>query len=386
MTSANEFGFDQLDLERLRRRRSAKWAWYPADVLPAWVAEMDFPLAPPLRAVLEQAVALDDAGYAYPGKLAEAFVGFAASRFAWDVDPARVWLVTDVMTGVAEVLRALIEPGDGVVVNPPIYPPFTSVTREVGRCIVDVPLVPTEDGWELDLDGLEAAFAAGARAYLLCNPHNPTGRVFDRAELAAVAALAARYDVIVIVDEIHAPMTFPGAVHIPYVSLPEGAEHGLTITSASKAWNIAGLKCAQIVAGSERMAALVEERLPKHLPYHVGYYGVLASEAAFTQGGAWLDALVGYLDVNRRRLGELLEELLPEVRYVLPQAGYLAWLDCRDLDLGDDPAAVFLERGGVALTPAPPFGEGAAGFARLNFGTSSALVEEAVNRMAAAVR
>ncbi len=378
--------FDDLSLDLLRSRLSAKWTKYPPDVLPAWVAETDFPLAPAIGEALRAAVQRDDTGYASAERLPGAYARFAAARFGWQVDPGRVWLTADVMSGVAELLRALTEPGDAVVVNPPVYPPFFNVTGEIGRRVVDVPLAREPGGWVLDLEALERAFAGGARAYLLCHPHNPTGTSFPADTLAAIAALAARHDVLVISDEIHSPMTMPGATHTPYLTVSaDAAERGLALVGASKAWNIAGLKCALIVTGSPRMQDALAARLPRHVPFHVGHLGVLASIAAFEGARDWLDALVAQLDRNRRRLGELLGEHLPEVGYEPPQAGYLAWLDCRSLALGDDPAAAFLERGRVALSPGPTFGVQGSGFARLNFATSGALLEEAVRRMAASV-
>ena len=371
------FNFDDLSLEELRARQSVKWRRYPPDVLPAWVAETDFPLAPSVRAVLQEAVARDDTGYASSRGLADAFAAFAAARFNWMIDPDRTLMVADVMSGVAEVLRALSGPGDQVVVNPPVYQPFFTVVRDLGREIVEAPLSPA---WRLDLDALERAFAGGARAYLLCNPHNPTGTVFARDELAEVAELAARYDVLVISDEVHAPMTLPGATHTPYLTV---ADEGLALVSASKAWNLAGLKCALIVAASEESADELG-RVPGHVSYHAGHFGVLAAIAAFNDDRSWLDALVAHLDVQRNRLAELLAAELPAVRFGLPEAGYLAWLDCRALGLGDDPSAVFLERGRVALSPGPSFGAGGNGFARLNFATSGAILTEVVARMAAA--
>ena len=378
--------FDDVSLELLRTRRSAKWVKYPADVLPAWVAEMDFALALPIREALQTAVARDDVGYADATGLGEAFSRFAAARFGWQVEPSRVRLVADVMSAVAELLRAVTAPGDGVVVNPPVYPPFFAVTREVGREIVEAPLAFRNGAWELDHAALEGAFVGGARAYLLCHPHNPTGRAFSHDDLGAIAELAARHGVTVIADEVHSPLTLPGNAHVPYLTVGEAAaEHGVAIVSASKAWNTAGLKCALIVTGSDRMHGVLEEGLPGHLPYHAGHLGVLASFAAFEHGGEWLDALLGHLDRNRALLAEILREKLPGVGYVQPQAGFLAWLDCRPLGLGEDPSAVFLERGRVALSPGPSFGEQGKGFARLNFGTSSALLEQAVDRIAASL-
>jgi cystathionine beta-lyase len=201
-----------------------------------------------------------------------------------------------------------------------------------------------------------------------------------------VAELAATHGVTVISDEVHAPMTMAGAVHVPFLSASDAAaENGAALVSASKAWNLAGLKCAAIVSASDSMDARLARDLPKHLPYHAGHFGVLANVAAFEQGDEWLDALVLHLERNRAALAALLDEYLPSVGYRPPEAGYLAWLDCRALGLGDDPAEAFLERGRVALSPGPPFGPGGAGHARLNFGTSSALLEEAVRRMSTAL-
>ena len=368
-----------VSLDELRARRSEKWRRYPADVLPAWVAELDFPLAPSVRAALADAVERDDTGYASAGDYPAAFASFAQDRWGWSVDPARTLPVPDIMSGVAELLGALTAPGDCVVVSPPVYPPFFKVVREVGREVAEAPLGAD---WRLDLHAIENAFASGARGYLLCSPHNPTGTVHTREELAAVAELAARHDVLVIADEVHAPMTLPGATHVPYLEV--GAENGIALVSASKAWNVPGLKCALAVAGSERTAKLLR-RVPEHVRFHIGHFGVLAGIAAFTDGRAWLDALVAELDERRDRLADLLADRLPDVRHVRPEAGYLAWLDCRELDLGDDPSEVFLERGRVALSSGLPFGAQGKGFARLNIGTSAALLTEAVTRMRSAL-
>jgi cystathionine beta-lyase len=208
-------GFEDLDLARLRRRRSEKWRAYPPDVLPAFVAEMDYDLAEPVRAALRSAIDLDDCGYAQPAGIGETFARFAAARHGWAVDPDRVHLVPDVMAGVDLILRLTTEPGDRVVINPPVYPPFFAHITDAGRRVAEVPLVRTGGRWDLDFDALEAAFAAGARGYLLCHPHNPTGRVFSLADLRRIAALAEQYGVIVVSDEIHASLTLPGVRHTP---------------------------------------------------------------------------------------------------------------------------------------------------------------------------
>jgi cystathionine beta-lyase len=371
----------ELSLARLRRRRSAKWAKYPAEVLPAWVAEMDFPLAAPVRRALLEAIELDDCGYSHPQALGEAFAEFAAARHGWVVDPVRVSPSSDVVGALTAVLRQVAEPGARVVVNTPVYHPFFAIVEEARCELVEVPLV---DG-ELDVEGIEREFAAGAAALLLCSPHNPTGGVPSRAQLEAIAAAAAQHGAWVLADEIHASLTLPGAEHVPFLTVSEAAAtRGIAFWSASKAFNLAGLGCAEIVTASAEAAAVVE-RLPVGAT-HCGHLGAIGSIAAFREGGPWLDDVLAVLDHNRRLLAELLAEHLPEVGYEPPRAGYLAWLDLRAFDLGPDPSQALLERGHVALSPGPQFGPQGAGFARLNLGTSPALVEEAVARIARAVR
>ena len=378
-------GFEDLDLDRLRRRRSEKWQLYPPDVLPAFIAEMDYDLAEPVGAALRAAVDRSDCGYATLGGIGETFAAFTAARHGWAVDPGRVHLVPDVMAGFDAIVALATEPGDGVVINPPVYPPFFQHIGFARRRVMEVPLVREGGRWELDFAGLEAAFAAGARAYLLCNPHNPTGRVFTPADLDRIGSLAEQYGVLVLADEIHAPLTLPGARHTPFVSLGgAAAEHGVTLASASKAFNVAGLKGAVAVAGSAAIERLLA-RLPASCQYGAGLFGVLASLAAWDSGADWLDALLGQLDHARTEFGRLLGERLPGAAYTPPEASYLAWVDCAGLGLGPEPAAVFLDRGRVALGRGLDFGAPGDGFVRVTIGTSSALLADIVDRMAAAV-
>jgi cystathionine beta-lyase len=377
-------GFEDLDLDRLRRRRSEKWRLFPPDVLPAFIAEMDYDLAEPVAETLREAISLGDCGYAARPGIGPAFTEFARARHDWTVDPDRVHLIPDVMAGVDALLNLATEPGDGVVINTPVYPPFFKHISFARRRVVEVPLVWRDGRWELDFAGLEAAFAAGARGYLLCNPHNPTGRVFSAQDLGRIADLAGRYGVFVMADEIHAPLTLPGARHTPFVSLGgAAAEHGVTLASASKAFNVAGLKGAVAVAGSATTERLLG-RLPESCQYGAGLLGVLASLAAWSSGGDWLDALIRQLDHARAEFGRLLGERLPAARYVPPEASFLAWIDCSRLGLGPDPAQVFLDRGRVALNPGLNFGAPGDAYARATIGTSSALLADIVDRMAAA--
>lgn len=376
--------FENLALSELLQRRSEKWTTYPADVLPAFVAEMDFPLAEPIKHTLMEAIARGDTGYMNPQGVGEAFADFARSWFNWAVDPGRAVLAPDVMVGVVEMLRLVTKPGDGIVINTPVYPPFFPAIAENARQVISVPLRRDLQEWRLNFDGLEQAFKEGARAYLLCNPHNPTGQVFSRTDLERIAGLAERHRVAVIADENHAPLTLAGAVHTPYVSLGEKAANAVTVISAAKAWNLAGLKCALVVAGSATMATRLAT-ISGLVRFGAGHLGALAAITAYREGGPWLRSLLAHLDRNRTLLARLLATHLPGVDYLPPQASYLAWLDCTALGLGDDPAKQFLERGRVALSRGLDFGAEGAGFVRLNMGTSSALLTEAVVRMAATV-
>jgi cystathionine beta-lyase len=372
-------------LEVLRKRRSAKWRTYPPDVLPLTVAEMDFALAPPVAAALRDAVERSDAGYALARPdLGDAIAGFAARRWGWDLDPTSVLAVADVGVGVVELLRALVRPGGSVVISPPVYPPFFDWVDEAGAKRVEVPLAQDGGGWHLDLIRLQEAFATRPGAYVLCNPHNPVGRVHDRDELAALVGLGQTYGVPIVSDEIHGPLVLPEASFTPLLSVPGAAGVAVTVMSASKAWNLAGLKCAAIVSASPAMAAAVG-RLPADTRWRVGHFGVMAAVAAYNEGEAWLDQLLTTLERRRAQLATLLEEQLPVVAWHPAAATYLAWLDCRAIGPDGRARDVFLERGRVALEPGPRFGAAGSGYARLNFATSAEILELAVAGMARAL-
>ncbi|WP_404432637.1 aminotransferase class I/II-fold pyridoxal phosphate-dependent enzyme [Microbacterium lacus] len=372
-----------LPLDILRERTSTKWRRYPHDVLPLFVAETDFPLAPPIARALARAVEIGDTGYTPPEPgIAAAYAGFARRRFGSEIDPSRVRTTCDVMMGVVEILRLVIEPGDRVIVTTPVYPPFFDCIPEAGGVVERVPLTDAGAGWELDLLGVEAALAGGARAVLLCNPHNPTGTVHSRESLAALADLAADYGASVISDEIHAPLIHPGVTFTPFLDASAtAAQVGYSVTSASKAFNLAGLKCALMVTATDETAALVRT-LPVEVEWRTGLFGAIAAVAAFSEeSDEWLDSLLATLDENRRLLADLLAEHVPRAKYRVPDAGFLAWVDLTDLGWGENPAVKVLRDAKVALHLGPQFGDEGSGHVRINFGCSPDVLREAVTRM-----
>lgn len=372
-------------LERLRLRRSAKWRTYDPDVLPLTVAEMDFAIADPVKEALRDAVERSDTGYGAPEPvLGEALAGFAERRWQWRLDPGAVFSVTDVGVGVVELLRALIRPGSTVLISPPVYPPFFQWPAEAGAQLREVPLAHNaEIGWHLDLGALEDAFRQHPAAYLLCNPQNPVGRVHTRSELEALVRLARIYGVALISDEIHAPLMLDGASFTPLLTVGGAAEVAVSLLSASKAWNLAGLKCAAIVSASPRMRALVD-RIPPDARWRIGHLGVIATVAAFEHGEPWLDRCLHTLRRRRDELAELLSTRLPTVSWRPPDATYLGWLDCTALGKDDDPHQLFLS-GKVATEPGLRFGAPGSGHVRFNFATSSEILDSATAAMSRAL-
>jgi len=377
-----------LDLTRLRARRSIKWSQYGPDCLPAWVAEMDFPVAAPIREVLKEALEHDDFGYPHSSRalgLQELLAERMQRRYGWQLDPARVDVLNDVVQGLWIALLAFSAPGDGVIVQTPIYPPFLDSVSKAGRRLLLSPLVAAADRYVIDFDQLREV-SQGARLLLLCHPHNPTGRVFTRGELERLGALALERDLCVVSDEIHADLTFPGQNFVPFASLgPELAERTVTLTSATKAFNIAGLRCAFAHFGSPELQARFSACVPYHARGGVGILGQHCTLAAWRSGDPWLEEVKRTLDANRRFLVQEFARTVPQLGVRLPEATYLAWLDCQGLALPVSPARHFLEQGRVALSDGAAFGPGFAQCARLNFGTSPALLAEIVQRLVAAV-
>lgn len=370
-------------LAELRTRTSMKWRRYPEDVLPLWVAEMDCRIAAPVASALHAAIDRGDTGYPAGPVYEEAVARFAAETWDLEVDPARIGLMPDVMGGIRNALQVVTAPGDLVVVNPPVYAPFFAAVQGTGRRLLEVPM--QADG-RLDLAALELAFSGGSgprpTAYLMSSPHNPTSRAHGRDELTRVAALAAEYGIRVVVDAIHAPLTDPGVDYVPYLSLP-GAEDALVLFSASKSWNLAGLKAAVMVAGRAAVDSLAA------VPYDAArgaasHLAVLSHAVALDEGRPWLQQVRAEIAENRVLLDRLLAEHLPRVTQQPGNATYLAWLDCTALGL-DDPQAHFLTEARVALNPGPAFGTPGEGHVRLNLATSPEILAQAISQMAASL-
>jgi cystathionine beta-lyase len=375
-------------LADLQTHRSEKWRGFTHDILPLPVAEMDFPVAEPIRQILSEMIAVSDLGYLGPiPELGTSFAGFANRRWNWSVNPQYVRAATDVGVAVVELLRIFTKPGDKVLFSSPIYQNFYTWMRETKVEMVDVPLnvdpsASDGTGWSHDWAGIEAAYKDGIIVHLLCSPHNPLGKVYTREDLLRITALAKRYNVIVISDEIHAPLTFKEAEFIPFLSISEDAASiGVAISAASKGWNIAGLKCAIIISQSEKMHEKLNE-LPPALHYRASLLGAFATVAAFEKGEAWLDEALDILDQNRKLIANLISSRVPAIGYHLPQASYLAWLDMSKLNLGEDPGLALIERAKVAFNSGHIYGPLGKDYVRLNFATSPAIITEAIERIA----
>jgi cystathionine beta-lyase len=379
-------GFDDLTVTELRRRGGLKWSLFP-EAIGSFVAEMDFGTAPAVTEALHAAVDTPVFGYLPPALLqgmSEAYAAWSADRYGWAVPPERVRPLADVLAGLAAAIEHFSRPGSPVILPTPAYMPFLVVPPALGREVLEVPMARDGDRYVYDLDALDAAFRAGGHLLVLCNPHNPIGRVLEPAEMTAVAEVVERHGGRVFSDEIHAPLVYEGHRHVPYAALGEvPAGHAVTATSASKAWNLPGLKCAQLVLSNDADADLWA-RAGLHAEHGASTLGVVANTAAYTGGAGWLDDVLAYLDGNRRLLAELVAEHLPGVRYTPPEGTYLAWLDFRKLGL-PEPGAFFLEHAGVALTDGSLCGAAGEQFARLTIATPRPVLVRTVEQMGAAL-
>ena len=371
-----------LALDELRKRKSSKWRQYPSDVLPLPVAEMDFPIAPAVKASLQDMLDRSDTGYlgAFP-ELFEAFAKFSKSRWNWQPDTTQIRIATDVGVGIVEVMRTLIKAGDKVMLNSPVYENIWKWIPEVNATLVDVPLTENELNYKLDLDAIEREYANGVKLHILCSPHNPVGIIYTRSELETIATLAKMYGVIILSDEIHGPLTFNKKDFYPFLSVSDDAkEVGIIITSASKSFNFAGLKCALIITESARLKEKINA-MPPALTWRASLFGAVASTAAYSESDEWLDGVLITLNENRNLVKKLIDTKIPTIKYRIPDFGYLAWLDVSSLGLGSDPAGQILERSKLALNAGVLYGPKHSNFVRLNFGTSEEIINQAFDRL-----
>ena len=369
-------------LATLQKRASQKWREFSHDILPLPVAEMDYEIALPIREKLISMISSSDTGYlgAVP-ELAESLAHFASTRWGWNIDKDAVFTATDVGVGMVEMGRMVLQPGDGVVLNSPVYQNLGNWIDELKCRRVDAPLKRNGLEYSLDFDEIERAYATGAKAHFLCNPANPVGIVFTRDELSHLAELAKKYNVVVFSDEIHAPLVYTDHTFVPFLSVSDTArEVGLCVTSASKSWNLAGLKCAEVITESDRMTSLAKQ-MPPAVHWRASLHGAIAASVAF-RSSDWLDSAIATNDRNRRYLKELLDAQLPAVGYRIPDCSYLAWLDLTSMGLGDDPADRILQSAKVALNKGSIYAADHSQFVRLNFATSPEIIEEAVHRIA----
>ena len=377
---------DGQPLDILHKRTSAKWTGSPSDILPMPVAEMDFEIDPAIKARLHALVDASDTGYAGNNvELRMNLAGFAKKAWNWELDPEQISTCGDVGVGMVEVGRAVTKPGEKVMINTPVYLNMRNWADRLNLEVVDAQMHKDGMHYTLDFDAIEAGYKSGVKAHFLCNPHNPTGTVFTKEELGRLADLAKKYGVMVLSDEIHAPITYEKGAFVPFLSVSETArEVGICVTSASKAWNLAGLKCAQIITQHEKTKAIIDA-MPMGVRFGASHFGVHAGAVAFTCTD-WLEGALKTLDRNRKLLASLLAEKLPQVHYRIPDCSYLAWLDVTELGLGEDPAKTIFDQGKLYVNSGILFGPQSANFVRMNFGTSAEIITEGVNRLAKAAQ
>jgi cystathionine beta-lyase len=377
---------EEPSLAKLRTRTSEKWRRFDPEILPLPVAEMDFDIAPEIKRTLIELVENSDTGYLGPvPELSVALSDFAKQRWGWSFDPGSVGIAVDVGAAIVEVCRVLLNPGDRILINSPVYQNFFNWIKELHCQVVDAPMQPTIDGdtrtHRLDFEAIEAQYKSGVKAHFLCNPHNPLGVVFDRSELERLADLAHHYQVIVISDEIHGALTFHSSNFTPFLAVSDKArEIGVAVTSASKSWNLAGLKCAQFVVVSERLREELK-KLPEAVHFRASLFGARAAITAFSSSANWLDELVSSLERKANFLNELIKQELAGAYLYRPYFGYLGWIDLTGLGLGDDPGKELLARGKVAFVSGHIYGPSGKGFIRFNYGTSDEIIEEAIFRI-----
>jgi len=362
---------------------SVKWGAYAPDVLPLWVADMDFRSPPAVLDALAQRVAHGVFGYGKePRELAEVISARLGRLYSWDVSPGDIVFLPGVVPGLYLSCRAFTESGEKVVVQTPVYPPIRRAPIDSGRTSVEVGFVRGEDGQlAIEWDAFGQALDAQAKLFVLCNPQNPLGRVFTREELERIAEHCLRRDVVICSDEIHCDLVFPGYPHVPIAALsPEVAQRTITLMAPSKTYNLAGLDCSFAVIPNPELRARFQKSRRGLVP-QVNILGLTAGLAAYRDGQGWLDEVLGQLTANRNALLDQVRNHLPGVRTTAPEGTYLAWLDCRQSPAAENPYQFFLTRAKVALSDGLTFGAGGEGHVRLNFGCRQTVLLEALARM-----
>lgn len=378
--------FDQI-INR-RDTESIKWNRYAEDVLPMWVADMDFRSPEPVIQALQERVEHGVFGYGFFLEgLKDSITAHLLDRQDWPVAPEQIAFVSGVVTGFNHAIYSLTEPGDSVLIQTPVYPPFLSAPEQAGRIKVENQLIQTEGGkYEIDFDDFEQKAASGVKLFILCSPHNPVGRVFTREELTRMAEICLAHDVLICSDEIHADLIYSKSRHIPIASLsPEISAKTVTYLAPSKTFNMAGLSTSIFIAQDLDMKKRLTESMSMILG-HPNIMGLHAARAAYQHGRPWLEALLKYLEGNRDYLFSFVEDHLPGIRMWRPEGTFLAWLDCRELDLEMSPSEFFLRSAKVGMNDGKSFGQGGEGFVRLNFGCPRAMLEDGLGRMVEAVK
>jgi cysteine-S-conjugate beta-lyase len=377
---------DSTTAEMLRARRSVKWTQPGPGGFGAAVAEMDFGAAPPIIDALERLSCDAAFGYLPPhlsDELGLVCAEFEKRRFGWDLDPATIRPVPDVIKALEIAITHFSRPGSPIILPTPAYMPFLIVPGLLGREIIQVQMRNDGGLFTFDFDAIEDAFRAGGQLVVFCNPYNPLGRVFSIDEMTQLTEVVDRHGGRVFADEVHAPLVYPGQRHIPYASTSDAAAtHTLTSTSASKAWNLPGLKCAVVILTNEPDRKQWEEMGP-FASHGASNPGVVANIAAFRHGEPWLDEVLAYLDDSRHLLADLIRRHLPEVRYRPPDGTYLAWLDCTATGLAESPGVLVTDRANVSVVDGPAFGAGGEGSFRFNFATPKPLLVEMIDRIGA---
>lgn len=380
--------YDALTPEKLAGSLGVKWTAFP-DCIGAFIAEMDYGSSPAIKDALREAVEAGFFGYlpkAREEELAEATAAWYHRATSWDVQPDQIHSMPDVLKGLELTLRHYAPRGGKVILPTPAYMPFLFIPSNFGREIIEVPMHRIADGWEYDYDGIEQAFRDGGEVLIVCNPHNPIGKVAKREEMERLADIVDRYEGRVFSDEIHAPLVYQGQQHVPYASVSEtAAGHTITAVAASKAWNLPGLKCAQVVLSNDADKEIWDDGAA-WTAHGASTLGVVATIAAYNESQDWLDDVMSYLDGNRKLLADLVEEHLPGVTYIQPEGTYLAWLDFTETKVPENVQEFFCQQAKVAITDGSACGEVGKRCVRFNFAMSRQMLEQAICCMGKAVK